>query len=78
MDLGLSFWSCLKLFNTVYNENVTQKWWIKKKKKKKLIKKKKKKKKGGVTNRVPMKLIAYNILFEMDLQNLILDSHDVS
>ena len=39
---------------------------------------KKKKKKGGVTNRVPMKLIAYNILFEMDLQNLILDSHDVS
>jgi hypothetical protein len=40
--------------------------------------KKKKKKKGGVTNRVPMKLIAYNILFEMDLQNLILDSHDVS
>ena len=44
IDLGLSFWSCLKLFNTVYNENVPQKWWIKKKGG------------GGSTKRVPMSL----------------------
>jgi hypothetical protein len=31
----IEFWSCLKLFNTVYNENVQQKWWIKKIKNKK-------------------------------------------